>query len=166
MEGCSINSPEPYESVIPLFHCTKTRKNQGKEKKRSGKTLFFVWKLYTSPELWPQTLTSVRLFSNALNGTVNSLQFPRYLEEIYLSRNQFYGNFNLQGLPSNLIILDLSFNHFNILMNFTGLPRNIEQLIFTENTFHGVLRLSILFFKLFFECPKKTINGAKLPQIA
>ncbi|KNH05842.1 leucine-rich repeat, partial [Perkinsela sp. CCAP 1560/4] len=95
-------------------------------------------------ESLPCSMKTLRMFWNALSGTIRLADLPEKMEELSLSCNQLTGSLDLDGLPATVRELGLGNNKFTGEVSFEKLPKCLKQLRLSQNQLSGTICLTCL----------------------
>ena len=95
-------------------------------------------------EFLPWSMKTVRMFINALSGTIQLADLPGMMEELLLDGNQLTGSLELDRLPADVQGLALNSNKFTGEVSLENLPKCLEYLSLAENQLSGTICLTAL----------------------
>ncbi|KNH06422.1 hypothetical protein XU18_2718 [Perkinsela sp. CCAP 1560/4] len=84
-------------------------------------------------EFLPYSMKTLRMFINALSGTIQLADLPGKIEVVYLYDNQMTGSLNFDRLPAEVQSLALNSNKFTGEVSLENLPKCLKQLRLSEN---------------------------------
>ena len=95
-------------------------------------------------EFLPCSMKTLRIFMNALSGTIQLADLPGKIEVVYLYDNQMTGSLNLDRLPATVRTLNLSENKYTGDISLENLPKCLEYLSLADNQLSGTICLTAL----------------------
>ena len=95
-------------------------------------------------EFLPCSMKTLRIFMNALSGTIQLADLSGKIEVVYLYDNQMTGSLNLDRLPATVRTLNLSENKYTGEISLEHLPKCLEYLSLFENHLSGTICLTSL----------------------
>ncbi|KNH06774.1 leucine-rich repeat protein [Perkinsela sp. CCAP 1560/4] len=95
-------------------------------------------------EFLPCSMKALRMYLNALSGTIQLAELFGKLEVVYLYHNQLTGSLDLDRLPAAVRELDLSSNEFTGDISLEKLPKGLEVLALLDNQLSGTICLTSL----------------------
>ena len=95
-------------------------------------------------EFLPCSMKTLRMFMNALSGTIQLAGLPEKMEVISLASNKLTGSLDLDGLPADVQALNLTQNKFTGEISLKKLPKGLRFLTLSANQLSGAVCLTSL----------------------